>query len=111
MFGVMNRGKNTKSCTRQEKLFRKDISERLKILYMIESQTQKKIIDHLKKNGAIPIKIIKSNYVGISDLIVCFPDYPPIFLEVKQEKGKESEIQKYRREEFTSKGFTWIVTY
>lgn len=78
---------------------------------MLESAIQRSIIQHLKKNNIEAIKLIKTNVTWIADIIILFPDFPPLFLEVKQEKWKESAIQVYRRETYQAKWFIWYVAY
>jgi RecB family endonuclease NucS len=78
---------------------------------MRESAIQKKIIDDLTRCWYTPVKTIKTNIVGIADIIALHPTRPAILVEVKQEKGRESEIQRYRRETFTEKWMVWIVAY
>ena len=66
--------------------------------------------DHLiflgmhEKEGWTVIKLIMCNKAGLPDLICMKPDEVK-FIEVKSEKGRLSEIQKYRIEELKEKGF------
>lgn len=62
---------------------------------MIESKIQTKIINKLKKEGWICIKLIRTSLNGIPDLI-CLKNGETIFIEVKQPNGKLSELQKIR---------------
>jgi Holliday junction resolvase len=71
---------------------------------MKESQIQSKIIRSLESDGWYVIKIIKCNRNGCPDLIALKPN-EVYFVEVKTEKGRLSELQKYRIEELESKGF------
>jgi Holliday junction resolvase len=71
---------------------------------MKESQIQSKIIRSLESDGWYVIKLIKTNKNGIPDLIALKPN-EVYFVEVKTEKGRLSELQKYRIEELESKGF------
>ena len=62
---------------------------------MLEQKIQKKIIVELEKKGFFVIKLIKTNKNGIPDLLAV-KENRTIFIEVKQEHGKLSEIQKHR---------------
>ena len=75
---------------------------------MLESKIQAKIINQLKKNGWLVIKIIKCNINGMSDLI-CFKNGKTVFIEVKNENGKQSEIQKYVQKQIELQGFQYLL--
>jgi Holliday junction resolvase len=69
-----------------------------------ESKIQSKIIRSLESDGWYVIKLIKTNKNGIPDLIAIKPNEVK-FVEVKNEIGKLSTLQKYRIEELTKLGF------
>jgi Holliday junction resolvase len=76
----------------------------------MEQQIQKKIITQLEAIGFFVVKLIKTNKNGIPDLLAV-KENRTIFVEVKQEKGKLSEIQKHRINEIRAKKiecYTWI---
>ena len=50
------------------------------------------------------IKLIMCNKAGLPDLVCMKPDEVK-FIEVKSEKGRLSEVQKYRIEELKEAGF------
>lgn len=75
---------------------------------MLESKFQAKIINQLKKNGWLVLKIIKCNINGMSDLIV-FKNGKTVFIEVKNESGKQSEIQKYVQKQVELQGFQYLL--
>jgi Holliday junction resolvase len=75
---------------------------------MLESKIQAKIINQLKKNGWLVLKIIKCNINGMSDLIV-FKNGKTVFIEVKNESGKQSEIQKYVQKQVELQGFQYLL--
>jgi Holliday junction resolvase len=75
---------------------------------MLESKIQAKIISQLKKNGWLVLKIIKCNINGMSDLIV-FKNGKTVFIEVKNELGKQSEIQKYVQKQVEMQGFKYLL--
>lgn len=71
---------------------------------MLEQQLQKKIINQLQKEGWLCIKLIKTNWNGIPDLL-CLRNGFTMFVEVKRENGKLSELQKVRIKDLKEKGF------
>jgi hypothetical protein len=75
---------------------------------MLESKIQARIINQLKKNGWLVLKIIKCNINGMSDLIV-FKNGKTVFIEVKNENGKQSEIQKYVQKQVELQGFEYLL--
>lgn len=75
---------------------------------MLESVYQKKVIAKYEKAGYYVIKLAKTNKNGIPDLI-CIKPSEVLFVEVKNERGKLSELQKYRIKELELYGFKTIV--
>jgi len=71
---------------------------------ILEQAIQKKIINQLQKEGWLCIKLIKTNWNGIPDLL-CLKNGITMFVEVKREKGKLSELQKVRIKDLKEKGF------
>ena len=76
---------------------------------MRESQIQHQIIKWLESQGWLVVKIIQTNKNGWPDLqLHAFG--VTIFIEVKSENGKLSELQKYRHKQLIDKGFFVITT-
>lgn len=75
---------------------------------MLESVYQKKVITKYEKAGYYVLKLAKTNKNGIPDL-VCLKPNEVLFVEVKNEKGKLSAIQKYRIKELHAYGFKAII--
>ena len=75
---------------------------------MRESDIQHEIIEWLEKHDFYVVKLIQTNKNGIPDLIV-LKDGCTIFIEVKSEKGKVAELQKYRHKQLLEKGFYTII--
>lgn len=76
---------------------------------MLESIIQSKIIKEAKKQGFEVLKVIKCNINGYPDLTL-FKDKETIFIEVKNENGKQSELQKYVQKQLEKQGFQyWLV--
>ena len=71
---------------------------------MTEQQIQAKKIKELEAQGYYVIKLVKTNKNGIPDLIAIPPNSNVEFIEVKTEKGKVSELQKYRHKELLKHG-------
>lgn len=71
---------------------------------MLESKIQTKIKKRLKKDGWEVIKLIKTSWIGIPDLMA-LKDGKVKFIEVKQTIGILSEIQKLRIKQLKDKGF------
>ena len=69
---------------------------------MSEQIIQKKITTQLEAHGYFVVKLIKTNRNGIPDLLA-IKENRTIFVEVKKEHGKLSEIQRYRINELRNK--------
>jgi len=72
---------------------------------MTEQQIQTKRIKQLESEGYYVLKLIKTNKNGIPDIIAIPPNANVLFSEIKTEKGKLSELQKYRLKELETHGF------
>lgn len=77
---------------------------------MKESKLQKKIIDKYESEGWFVLRLIKTNKNGIPDLLCLRKGDKPTFIEVKAEKGKLSELQKYYLDELPKLGFDAYAT-
>ena len=75
---------------------------------MLESKIQTKIKNKLQKDGWEVIKLIKTSWIGIPDLMA-LKDGRVKFIEVKQTIGILSEIQKLRIKQLKDKGFEVLV--
>lgn len=75
---------------------------------MLESKIQTKIKKRLEKDGWEVIKLIKTSWIGIPDLMA-LKDGKIKFIEVKQTIGILSEIQKLRIKQLKDKGFEVLV--
>jgi len=71
---------------------------------MRESQIQSQIIHMLEKEGWLVVKIIQTNKNGWPDLQIHKLGLT-IFIEVKSETGKLSELQAYRHKQLRDEGF------
>lgn len=77
---------------------------------MRESQVQKKIKERLERNGFFVTKLIQTSTNGIPD-IMAIKRGNVVFLEVKAEGGKLSELQEFRIEQLKSVGVFAKVVY
>lgn len=75
---------------------------------MLESKIQAKVIAEAKKQGFLVLKTIKCNITGYPD-ITLFKDGKTLFIEVKNEIGKQSEIQKYVQKLIEAQGFKYYI--
>ena len=65
---------------------------------MSEAKIQSKIIKFLKKQGWLTIKLIRTNYTGVPD-IVAHKKNKILWIEVKTESGVLSKMQMFRHKE------------
>lgn len=63
---------------------------------MLESEIQKRILQFLKKEGCFAYKHIATNINGIPDIFFIHPNGYGVFIEVKNEKGKPTLLQKFQ---------------
>lgn len=71
---------------------------------MLESKLQKEILAYLRKNRVFHIRFqAQSNINGVPDIICC---YKGLFigLELKQENGRATELQKKKLEAINNAG-------
>lgn len=73
-----------------------------------EQQIQKAISDYHESNGALVIKLMKTNCNGVPDLLI-LKDGVAKFIEVKKPGGKIAELQKYRIKLLRAQGFEAVV--
>ena len=72
---------------------------------ILESKIQSKIITQLQKEGWLCIKLIKTTVNGIPD-ILAHRQGETMYIEVKRESGKLSELQKIRIKQLREQGIT-----
>jgi hypothetical protein len=75
---------------------------------MLESRIQASLIKYAKHNGWMCCKIIKCNINGMPDILL-FKDGKTLFIEVKNEIGKQSELQRYVQKQLEQQGFEYHV--
>ena len=75
---------------------------------MTESKIQSRIMKCAKQNGWHAIKTIRLSENGHADIFM-FKNGKTVFVEVKTEKGIQSEIQKYRQKQMIDNGFEYFL--
>ena len=75
---------------------------------MLESQIQKKIIQRLEAAGWFVTKLIQTSTNGIPDLLIIRQGVV-MFIEVKNEKGDVSPLQKIRINQIYHSGINTII--
>jgi Holliday junction resolvase len=75
-----------------------------------ESILQSKVIRHFELKGYMVVKIIQCNKNGMPDLML-LKEGKTFFIECKAEKGRLSELQKYRHEQLEEQGFEVRTIY
>lgn len=75
---------------------------------MRESDIQRQIIEKLGKSGWLVIKLERTNWNGIPDLMA-LKSGVAIFIEVKTDKGVVADLQQHRIETLRRLGFHAIV--
>jgi Holliday junction resolvase len=75
---------------------------------MLESKFQPKVIAKYEELGYFVIKLIRTNKIGIPDLLCLKPD-KVLFVEVKAEKTIITPIQKFMHKKLISLGFEVII--
>ncbi len=78
---------------------------------MSEAKFQSKVIKCLEKKGWTVIRNIVVNKSGWTDLTAYKSHLPPLFIEIKDTKGRLSELQKYRIKELRNKNFKVLVLW
>jgi transketolase len=76
---------------------------------MTEQQYQTKIIKEYEAKGWYVLKLIRTNKVGIPDLLCLKDKEKPLFIEVKAINGVLSKLQEFRIDELNSFNFDAVV--
>lgn len=71
---------------------------------MLEKEIEAKLVRRVKKAGGLCPKFVSPNNPGVPDRIVILPNGRVIFVELKAEWGRLSNIQVWQREEFRARG-------
>lgn len=78
---------------------------------MLESEVEKKLVQGVKKLGGLCLKWVSPGYSGVPDRIVFLPGGRVYFVELKQDRGRLSERQKYVHKQLKNVGREVITLY
>lgn len=78
---------------------------------MRENVVEKYMVLKLKELGIEAVKFQPAHRVGMPDRLVLLPDARVVWVELKTDKGKLSQVQKYRHAELTRAGQRVVVLY
>lgn len=78
---------------------------------MLEKEIEKILVSEVKKLGGRAYKWVSPGNDGVPDRIVIFPNRPPVFVELKTEKGKLSPLQTVQIDRLMSLGQRVEVLY
>lgn len=71
---------------------------------MLEKEIERRMVQMVKKRGALCYKFVSPNNPGVPDRIVITPDGRVIFVELKTEVGRLAKLQKRQIEEMRKRG-------
>lgn len=60
---------------------------------MLERDIEKILVNHVKRLGGRAYKWVSPGNAGVPDRIVILPGRPPVFIELKTEKGSPTALQ------------------
>ncbi len=78
---------------------------------MLEKEIEKRLVKGIKKLGGKAYKFVSPGNAGVPDRVVILPDKQPIFIELKAEKGKLTELQKNQLKKLVDLGQRVEVLY
>lgn len=78
---------------------------------MLEKEIEKILVAEVKKLGGWAYKWVSPGNDGVPDRIVIFPDKPPVFLELKTDKGHLTSLQRVQIKRLTELGQNVKVTF
>lgn len=78
---------------------------------MLEKNIEKFLVREVKKLGGKAYKFISPGNSGVPDRIVIFNKRPPIFVELKTDKGRLSDLQKVQCKKLIGLGQKVEVLY
>lgn len=78
---------------------------------MLEREIEKVLVQEVKKLGGRAYKWVSPGNDGVPDRIVIFPGKPPVFLELKAERGRLSSLQRVQCKRLKELGQDVRVVY
>lgn len=76
---------------------------------MLEKDIEDWLNGQIEKMGGLAFKFVSPNNPGVPDRIYILPDGRVWFVELKQQLGRLSKIQKWQRERLIQKGCNYRV--
>ena len=76
---------------------------------MKESEIEEKLVKGIKGLGGIAYKFVSPGNIGVPDRLIILPGGKIFFIELKAEKGRLSQIQKYQIKRIRSLGAEVLV--
>lgn len=71
---------------------------------MLESEIERRMVKLVKQRGGLCYKFVSPSNPGVPDRIIITPDGRVVFVELKTEIGRLSNIQKWQRSEMLKRG-------
>lgn len=70
-----------------------------------EKVIERKLVEYVKKEGGLCIKLLTSQYIGLPDRLCLFPNGKLVFVELKSTGQKPRKIQLFVHNKLRSLGF------
>lgn len=74
-----------------------------------EKLLEKKLVEHIKLNGGMCIKLLSNHMIGLPDRLCLFPNAKIAFVELKTTGEKPRKIQLYIHKKLRKLGFAVYV--
>lgn len=71
---------------------------------MLEKEIERRLVREVRRRGGLCYKFTSPGNPGVPDRIVILPTGEVIFVELKTEIGRLSNLQKWQREEMIKRG-------
>ncbi|MBS6475370.1 MAG: VRR-NUC domain-containing protein [Clostridiales bacterium] len=71
---------------------------------MLETEIERRMVQEVKKRGGLCYKFVSPSNPGVPDRIIITPEARVIFVELKTEIGRLSNLQKWQRDEMRKRG-------
>lgn len=78
---------------------------------MRESAVERKLVTGIRKAGGIAYKFVSPGHAGVPDRLIILPGCQPFFVELKQDTGRLTELQKACHAQLKKLGCTVFTLY
>lgn len=78
---------------------------------MRESAVERKLVTGIRKAGGIAYKFVSPGHAGVPDRLIILPECQPFFVELKQDTGRLTELQKACHAQLKKLGCTVFTLY